>query len=88
VDCVSNDPTPDGMELFWYPIEAVFTMLVIVVAFATHRISYATRRWRPRQFGFNHHGLAEDPAAGPASPSTGEGRGRGCPCSRCGLAGP
>jgi hypothetical protein len=39
VDCVSNDPTSDGLEPLWYPIEAVFTLLVVVVGFVTHRVS-------------------------------------------------
>lgn len=37
VDCVSNDPTSDGMEVLYYPTEAVFTAGVVVMAFAIHR---------------------------------------------------
>jgi hypothetical protein len=37
VDCVVNDPTSDGMEIFWYPIGAILAALVVVMAFVINR---------------------------------------------------
>jgi flagellar biosynthesis protein FliQ len=37
VDCVVHDPTHDGLEIFWYPIEAILAALVVVIAFAINR---------------------------------------------------
>jgi hypothetical protein len=37
VDCVVNDPTSDGLEIFWYPIEAILTAVVVVIAFGIDR---------------------------------------------------
>jgi hypothetical protein len=38
VDCVANDPTPDGLEVFWVPTEAVVTGIAGALAFALHRV--------------------------------------------------
>jgi hypothetical protein len=38
VNCVSNDPTSDGMEVFYYPLEAAVTVVAVVVAFIAHRV--------------------------------------------------
>jgi len=41
VDCVVNDPTSDGLEIFWYPIEATLTALAVVIAFTVDRVCAA-----------------------------------------------
>jgi hypothetical protein len=44
VNCVSDDPTSDGLEVLYIPVEAVVTVVTVVVAFAIHRLASVSSR--------------------------------------------